>query len=98
MDQPDTRLAIGKGNVEGTGVTTNQRVLVVEDHQDTLRLLCRLLVHNGFVAEGAPNCAAALDAVQQGPFDLAILDMHLPDGDGWDLLGRLRSVQPDLCA
>jgi len=79
-------------------VTTLHRVLVVEDHHDTLRLLCRLLAHNGWIAQGASNCADAVLAAQGNTFDVAILDMHLPDGDGWDLLGRLRVIQPDLCA
>ena len=77
-----------------------KRVLVVDDHAPT-RLLIRSILEAEkdapcVVVEAASGfeCVRARDA--QGPFDLILLDVNLPDIDGYDLCRRLRSVDPDV--
>ncbi len=76
---------------------TRPRILVVEDHTDTVRLLEKLLTLSGYPVVTAQSCAQALAAsrarVAAGevpPFDLYLLDVGLPDGDGCNLLRELR--------
>ena len=66
------------------------RLLVVEDHPDTARLLGRLLRSNGYEVETAGTAAAALQLIESKPFDLLVSDIGLPDATGHDLMRRIR--------
>jgi DNA-binding response OmpR family regulator len=67
------------------------RVLVVEDHADTLVLLGKLLAKIPVDAIPTQDCASARAAAQRfGQFDLVIADHSLPDGSGAGLLAELK--------
>ena len=66
------------------------RVLVVEDEPRLLETLRRGLREEGFAVDGARTLAEAAERLEVNPYDLAVLDRGLPDGDGLDLLRRLR--------
>lgn len=66
------------------------RVLLVEDHPDTLRTLRRLLEVSGYAVSAAASVAAALELVQLQQFDLLVSDIGLPDGTGIELVRTLR--------
>src|SRR5437764_10249500 len=70
--------------------TTNVRILLVDDHEDTSRAMKRLLERIGYEVRTASSVAGALEAATRNPFDLLISDIGLPDGSGLDLLRRLR--------
>ena len=61
------------------------RILLIEDHADTLHALCKLLAAEGHLVTGAATHAEALRLCRSKNFDLLICDVGLPDGDGWDL-------------
>ena len=66
-------------------------ILVVDDHEDSARALARLLRHHGHIVTSTGSVAGAIGlVVGQRPFDLLISDISLPDGDGCQLLRRLR--------
>jgi nitrogen-specific signal transduction histidine kinase/ActR/RegA family two-component response regulator len=67
------------------------RVLLVEDHEDTLRMLRRLLEHSGFVVTGAGSLKAALDCVEAQAFDILVSDIGLGTESGYDLLRQIRA-------
>jgi PAS domain S-box-containing protein len=67
------------------------RILLAEDNADTLRVLSRLLRTRGHTVSAASGFEDALHiADSEGPFDLLISDIGLPDGSGLDLMSRLR--------
>jgi PAS domain S-box-containing protein len=66
------------------------RILVVDDHVDTSKVMARLLSRNGYHVRTAGTLRAAVEAVVAGPVDLVISDVGLPDGSGHDLMRRLR--------
>jgi CheY-like chemotaxis protein len=66
------------------------RVLLVEDHRDTARVMARLLEMNGHDVRTAGTLQEALALTATEPFDWVITDVHLPDGCGLDLLPRVR--------
>lgn len=70
------------------------RILVVEDHEDTARILARLLRSQGHEVRTARNMNKALELSRQWEFDLLISDLGLPDGNGRDLMRQLRSIRP----
>lgn len=64
------------------------RILVVEDHADTLKALSRYLRLHGHVVAEASDMGSARKQLQESEHDLLICDKHLPDGDGWTLLSE----------
>ena len=68
------------------------RILLVEDHQDTLEALSRLLKIEGHHICSVTTETAAIQACKNDAFDLLICDIGLPDGNGWDLMKRLRQI------
>jgi CheY-like chemotaxis protein len=73
------------------------RVLLVEDSPDTQRLLGTLLRRMGLEVELAPNgrlgCERALTALEcDEPFDLILMDMQMPELDGYAASQRLRAA------
>src|SRR4051812_39179977 len=71
-------------------------ILVVDDHADTVRLLARLLSMNGYAVHGAGSFNEAVQIAKRERCGLIITDVGLPDGSGFDLLGRLRAENPSL--
>ena len=58
------------------------RILIVEDDRDIASLLCRGLGAAGYAADRAETVEAAVDRVEQGGVDAAIIDMMLGDESG----------------
>ena len=66
------------------------RVLIVDDEPPIRKLLRMGLTAQGYQVLEAPNGKVALELVAQGP-DLVILDLGLPDVQGFDLLRTIRA-------
>jgi two-component system cell cycle response regulator DivK len=66
------------------------RLLVVEDNEMNRDMLSRRLVRNGFEVSIAVNGQEALDAVTADPPDLILMDLSLPEIDGWEATRRLK--------
>ena len=67
---------------------TPRRLLLVEDHVDTLRTFARILRRKGFDVQEAATVSEAISSSRSG--DLLLSDIALPDGDGRDLMRQLR--------
>jgi len=67
-----------------------RRVLLVDDHADTLGASRDLLAELNCDVVAAASLREALAAAQRGPLDLVISDFALPDGSGLDLMRTLR--------
>src|SRR5687767_4404190 len=78
------------------GLTPKLRILVVEDHPDTLHLYRKLLEDEGHDVVAVDSFASAVELVGTDNFDLVISDVSLGDGSGWALLERLRERNPGL--
>jgi two-component system OmpR family response regulator len=66
------------------------RILVVEDEPKMAQLLRRGLGERGFLVEVAATAAEALSATAEAEYDVILLDVMLPDRDGFDTCRRLR--------
>lgn len=71
------------------------RVLVVEDDERIADGLAAHLGRLGHAVDAAATLAAGWAALRSEPFDLVLLDLGLPDGDGCTLLARLRAAPAD---
>ena len=66
------------------------KVLIVEDQRRLANLLKQGLAERSYTVACARTCGEARDALCETPYDLIILDLGLPDGDGLDLLREWR--------
>jgi DNA-binding response OmpR family regulator len=67
-----------------------RRIFVVEDHPSTAAAVKRYLEVSGYRVELAGDVRSALRFARTKRFDVLVCDLHLPDGNGWDLLIKLR--------
>ncbi|MCA1658503.1 MAG: PAS domain S-box protein, partial [Verrucomicrobiaceae bacterium] len=74
--------------------TTPLRILVVDDHEDTRRILHHLLAAKGHEVFAAGDVASALKIVRDETIDVMLSDIGLPDGTGHDLMRRAKALQP----
>ena len=70
------------------------RILVVEDERNVAETLGERLRSSGFLVTRAESVAAARRALGEAPFDLALLDVGLPDGNGFELARVVRTRSP----
>ena len=68
------------------------RILLVEDDETLLDLISEYLGENGYDVTTTNNAKDALDLAYERNFDLLILDVKLPKGDGFSLLSSLREL------
>ncbi len=66
------------------------RILVVDDHQENVALMIRLLARDGHVVEGAPSGEEALRQIHSKPPDLVLLDVMMPGMDGFATCRELK--------
>ena len=66
------------------------RILIIEDNDKMAALLAKRLTENLFVVDLAKTVDEALAALEVVDYDLVVLDLTLPDGNGIDVLRALR--------
>ena len=64
-------------------------ILIVEDEQDMLHGLQKILSNQGHKVEIASSGSAGLEKVQKSNFDIVITDLKMPDVDGIELLQKV---------
>ena len=69
-------------------------VFLVENHEDTVRYMQLYLEQLGYQVSVAADMATALREIPNSHCDVLISDIGLPDGDGWQLMEKLRSHRP----
>jgi len=79
---PERSLARSSAVAAGQGLS----ILLVEDHEDTLRIIARLLERQGYTVRPARSVSEALDLAAGERFDLLVSDLNLPDGSGHDVM------------
>jgi PAS domain S-box-containing protein len=90
-----TQDADGDGSSGGSGTSTNPlRVMVVDDNADAAQMLAALLEVQGHAVSVEYDAAGALARARRERPDVMLLDIGLPDMDGYELARRLRA-QPE---
>jgi DNA-binding response OmpR family regulator len=67
------------------------QIMVVDDDQDTVAILARHLQREGFVPIEANSGAQCLKLVQENEVDVILLDLMMPDMDGFQVVRELRA-------
>ncbi len=71
-------------------VAERLKVLCIEDHPDTLQLLQRYLADSRYCFMGASSARQGVALAVENSPDLIVVDVMMPDSDGWAVLGQLR--------
>lgn len=74
-------------------LTTQRSILLVDDDCTMRRMLTEYLIIYGYRVDGAATVAEATAALSNRPYDLVLLDLTLPDGDGIDLTRQWRAAK-----
>ena len=74
----------------------NQNILVVDDDAEARKILSSILFEEGYSVETVANGKQAIRACEKARFDVALIDIKLPDMDGTELLHRLKEKQPHM--
>jgi len=72
------------------------RILVVDDDLDILQSLREILETKGYDVETAETAQKGLELAKQRFFNLAILDIKLPDMEGTELLAKIHKEKPEM--
>ena len=98
--QPDLVLEKPKGMAVGEAVgqsslpVASRKILLVEDHVDTARILSALLRRRGYEVFHAGTVADAKEIFERETVEVIISDLGLPDGRGSELIRALRAMRP----
>ena len=82
--------------VPNPGALSQRHVLVVDDNATNRRILALQAAKWGMVVRDTENPLEAVQLALAEPFDLAVIDMHMPHMDGVTLARRLRDLKPEL--
>jgi DNA-binding response OmpR family regulator len=75
----------------------NERIFIIDDQPSVIRLASDLLDENGYSVESATNPIKGLEAIQRNPPDLILLDVRMPQMDGFEVCRKIKS-DPKLAA
>ena len=68
-----------------------QRVLCIEDHPEMIELIRLILGRRGFDVVGAEGGREGLKEMLENPPDLVLLDLMMPDMDGWEVYRQIKA-------
>ena len=93
--------ALGRSDMPVVGhwgqfAPSTNKVLVVDDEAVVVNSIRKVLTRKGYAIEEAFTCKDALARVFTHDYDLVLLDMKMSDGNGLDVLQRIKAKRPDL--
>jgi CheY-like chemotaxis protein len=77
---------------DAEGTPSRLRILLVEDHLDTQRILARMLTNFGHEISIANNVAEAQSVFRSQALDVILSDIGLPDGTGYDIISEAKKT------
>jgi signal transduction histidine kinase/CheY-like chemotaxis protein len=98
--QEGPRLEPGRGHRLDDPREVRRRALVVDDNATARRILAEFCQRNGLAVTAAASGAEAVALVAEGQltFDLLLLDLQMPEIDGFETMLRIRQCRPDFAA
>ena len=72
---------------------SKKRILCIEDHPEMIELVKLILGRRGFEVEGAIGGKEGLEAIAQSSPDLILLDLMMPDIDGWEVFRQIKAQE-----
>jgi CheY-like chemotaxis protein len=78
---------------EGAAANRQRKIVLVDDDRDVLESLRLILVRNGHTVLTAPDGESGLKCIRQTSPDVAIIDIGMPNMDGYEVAARVRAQQ-----
>ncbi len=72
------------------------KFLIVDDEQDICFIVAKIVQKEGYTSRAVHNLSKAREILGNQRFELAFLDLHLPDGIGFELIPELRKQNPSI--
>ncbi len=72
-------------------MNTKKHILCIEDEPEMIDLIRLILSRRGFEVEGAAGGKEGLEKMRQNPPDLVLLDLMMPDMDGWEVYQQMKA-------
>ena len=82
-------------SAKSKGSEDMKQILIVEDDSFLNKMLAYNLTADGYGVTSALNARTAADVLRQREFDLVLLDINLPDGNGFELCKLIKPQHPD---
>jgi len=77
-------------------MTKSPRILVIDDDEAIRRTLSSVLEEEGYIVDTAKNAEEAVRKSTSTYYNLALIDIKLPDIEGIDLLNKLQGISPEM--
>jgi DNA-binding NtrC family response regulator len=77
-------------------MTENARILIIDDDENIRRVLETILTDEGYSVETADTATRGIEKSENGFYNVALVDVRLPDMEGIELLPKLRSTKPKM--
>lgn len=75
-----------------------QKVLIVDDETDFCLIMKGYFIKKGYEVSIAHSIKEGLTLLKKNPPDILFLDNNMPDGNGWDLIGQIVEIIPQIRA
>ena len=72
------------------------RILIVDDDENIRKVLMTILEDEGYTVESAGNAKNAIEKTKRNFYNLALIDIRLPDMEGIELLSKIREPVPKM--
>ena len=82
-------------SAKSKGSEDMKQILIVEDDSFLNKMVAYNLTADGYGVTSALNAKTAADAIRQREFNLVLLDINLPDGNGFELCKLIKPQHPD---
>ena len=73
-----------------------KNILIIDDESDLCKILSRILSSKGYRTGFANTKKEGMASIKKEKPDLVVLDLKLPDGDGMELLPKIKKVSPEI--
>lgn len=71
------------------------KILIVDDDENARKTFGKVLTYKGYEVSGAGTCAEAIKLAQETFFNIALIDIHLPDANGIEVLKEINSINDE---
>ena len=72
------------------------KILIVDDEEKIRNMIVKYAVHEGFQTEEACNGQIAVDLCEKNDYDLVVMDIMMPELDGFSAVKEIKEFKPDL--
>jgi two-component system response regulator PilR (NtrC family) len=79
-----------------TEMSESARILVIDDEESIRKTVSMTLEHAGYVVDTAENGKKAIEEAKENFYNLALIDVRLPDMEGTELLKSLQETTPKM--